>query len=136
MRAFDLLAARYADPVQRITISVVFCLVISLWLMPSQAAEGDGVLQCDFFIQNAAVFTPDGHWLVGAGYKKTNKREGVGTLCVWNVESEKLVVPQSERQAVVEITNSEAPGGPTADISRQAESQTERGSSRVGGGQI
>ncbi|MFM9966421.1 MAG: WD40 repeat domain-containing protein [Planctomycetaceae bacterium] len=100
-------AVRHAAPIQRVVadtahheahsvwrllITVVFLTVALLSLMPLQAAERDGVLQCDTVLGSVPVFTPDGRWLFGVGYKKTSKTEGVGTLCGWNVESEKLVL--------------------------------------------
>lgn len=71
------------------------CLVLlftnSFTTEHSATASEDGLFQCDFQLSGAAVFTPDGRWLVGYGEKKTNKIESVGLICVWDVKSRKLV---------------------------------------------
>lgn len=79
----------------RLLIAVVYLTVIGFGVAPSEAANDDGVFQCDFELSGGAVFTPDGRWLLGHGLKKTNKIESVGMVCVWEIATGKLVSKSS-----------------------------------------
>lgn len=72
-------------------ISFVVLAFVAFSAEKSSAANEDRLFQCDFELLDAAVFTRDGRWLLGFGTQKLNKKESSGMVCVWDLESRRVL---------------------------------------------